>query len=211
MSNQFNSSSVVRTIRTFALSRTRDVQKMPALGLFLHLPALGSSVIRKPPLGGNIRTTQRVTIASDGHTPAHMHRYASAWTSIDAGEALSPVQATKSAPSDAAFSRASLRAFIKPVCECTPDCRDEPWTMPRNWQPLAAAPRSISRICAAAGLSVVAHPTRAKTRSLVILARLATPAGRVTDSQARLTNGPIADKFLTRAPTREGSPCATRS
>lgn len=132
-------------------------------------------------------------------TAGHRHRYASAWTSIEAGEALSPVQATKSAPSDAAFSRASLRAFIKPVCECTPDCRDEPWTMPRNRQLLAAAPRSISRICAAAGLSVVAHPTRAKTRSLVILARLATPAGRVTDSQAPLTNGPIADKTLTLA------------
>lgn len=136
-------------------------------------------------------------LTSSHSRPVHMHRYASAWTSTEAGETLSPVQATKSAPSPAAPSRASLRAFISPVCQFVPDCLDEPWTIPRNLQPLAAAPRSISRICAAAGLSVVAHPTRAKTTSLVILARLAIPTGRVTDGPGSLTNWPIADKYLT--------------
>jgi hypothetical protein len=45
----------------------------------------------------------------------------------------------------------------------------------------------------------VAQPTRAKTTSLVILARLAILGVCVTDSQAHLTNGPIADKYMTLA------------
>ena len=54
--NDSVSSGIVRTIRTFASNSFRDTRNMPRFWLFLCLAVLGSSVIRKPPLGGNNRT-----------------------------------------------------------------------------------------------------------------------------------------------------------